>query len=150
MTKLTELVLLEGGRELVMKVVTMLKFLQADGWWATLESIQDKFSLAEDLKNKDKLKKMLVVLVRLHNRLLELEAKLEGRKLFPRGGGDNRMPVKRGEDDYEEKPGEDADEGESFASFHLWEPVFTFGNQAGLDMLETTLVALQDTAWQNL
>ncbi|KAK3002389.1 hypothetical protein RJ639_021051 [Escallonia herrerae] len=37
-----------------------------------------------------------------------------------------------------------------FASFHLWEPVFTFGNQAGLDMLETTLVALQDTAWQNL
>ncbi|KAK2971149.1 hypothetical protein RJ640_008573 [Escallonia rubra] len=29
-------------------------------------------------------------------------------------------------------------------------PVFTFGNQAGLDMLETTLVALQDIALQNL
>lgn len=29
-------------------------------------------------------------------------------------------------------------------------PVFTFANQAGLDMLETTLVALQDIALEKI
>jgi homeobox-leucine zipper protein len=31
-----------------------------------------------------------------------------------------------------------------FLTFYQEKPVFTFGNQMGIDMLETTLIALQD------